>query len=49
MATALKGERVERAANLRGTSVTDFILEAVEPAATEAIREKAKKGPLFPA
>jgi len=51
MATALRGERVEirmtrrqkrdieRAANLRGTSVTDFILNAVQPAATEAIRE----------
>ena len=51
MATALRGERVEirmthsqkrdieRAANLRGTSVTDFILEAVQPAATEAIRQ----------
>jgi uncharacterized protein (DUF1778 family) len=30
---------IERAANLRGTSVTDFILEAVQPAATEAIRQ----------
>ena len=51
MATALRGERVEirmtrtqkraieRAANLRGTSVTDFILNAVQPAATEAIQE----------
>ena len=51
MATALRGERVEirmtrtqkrdieRAANLRGTSVTDFILATVQPAATEAIRE----------
>lgn len=51
MTTALRGKRVEirmtraqkrdieRAANLRGTSVTDFILNAVQPAATEAIRE----------
>ena len=51
MATALRGERVEirmtrtqkrdieRAANLCGTSVTDFILNAVQPAATVAIRE----------
>jgi len=51
MATALRVERVEirmtrmqkrdieRAANLRGTSVTDFILNAVQPAATETIRE----------
>jgi uncharacterized protein (DUF1778 family) len=51
MATALRGERVEirmtrmqkreieRAAKLRGTSLTDFILNAVQPAATEAIRE----------
>jgi len=51
MATALRGERVEirmtraqkrnieRAASLRGTSVTDFILNAVQPAATETIRE----------
>jgi uncharacterized protein (DUF1778 family) len=51
MATAQRGERVEirmtraqkrtieRAASLRGTSVTDFILNAVQPAATEAIHE----------
>jgi uncharacterized protein (DUF1778 family) len=51
MATILRGERVEirmtrvqkrnieRAATLRGTSVTDFILSAVQPAATETIRE----------
>ena len=51
MATAQRGERVEirmtrtqkrnieRAASLRGTSVTDFILNAVQPAATETIRE----------
>ena len=51
MPAALRGERVEirmtraqkrnieRAASLRGTSVTDFILNAVQPAATEAIRE----------
>jgi uncharacterized protein (DUF1778 family) len=51
MPTALRGERVEirmtraqkrnieRAASLRGTSVTDFILNAVQPAATETIRE----------
>ena len=51
MATAQRGERVEirmtraqkrnieRAASLRGTSVTDFILNAVHPAATETIRE----------
>ncbi len=51
MPTALRGERVEirmtpaqkrnieRAARLRGTSVTDFILNAVQPAATETIRE----------
>jgi uncharacterized protein (DUF1778 family) len=51
MATALKGERVEvrmtrtqkraieRAARLRGTSVTDFILNAVQPLAAAAIRE----------
>jgi len=51
MATAQRAERVEirmtraqkrnleRAARLRGTSVTDFILSAVQPAAAEAIRE----------
>jgi uncharacterized protein (DUF1778 family) len=51
MAMALRGERVEvrmthaqkrdieRAAKLRGTSVTDFILNAVQPAAREAIEE----------
>lgn len=51
MATALRAERVEirmtpaqkqnieRAASLRGTSVTDFILNEVQPAATATIRE----------
>jgi len=51
MATALRGERVEirmtrtqkrdieRAANLRGTSVADIIVNAMQIAATEAIRE----------
>lgn len=51
MATALRAERVEiratqtqketieRAASLSGTSVTDFILNQVMPAATAAIRE----------
>lgn len=51
MAVALRVERVEirmtraqkknieRAASLRGTSVTDFILNQVQPAATAAIRE----------
>ena len=51
MATAQRGERVEirmtktqkrhieRAASLRGTSVTDFILDEVQPAATATIQE----------
>jgi len=51
MAVALRAERVEirmtpaqkenleRAASLRGTSVTDFILNEVQPAATATIQE----------
>jgi len=51
MAAALRAERVEirmtpaqkenleRAASLRGTSVTDFILNEVQPAATATIQE----------
>jgi uncharacterized protein (DUF1778 family) len=51
MAVALRAERVEirmtpeqkenieRAASLRGTSVTDFILNEVQPAATATIEE----------
>lgn len=51
MATARRAERleirmtvaqkrnIERAATLRGTSVTDFILSEVQPAATATIRE----------
>jgi uncharacterized protein (DUF1778 family) len=51
MATALRAERVEirmtpvqkenieRAATLRGTSVTDFILNEVQPAAAATIEE----------
>jgi uncharacterized protein (DUF1778 family) len=51
MATALRAERVEirmtpaqkenieRAASLRGTSVTDFILNEVQPAAAATIEE----------
>ncbi len=50
MATARRAERleirmtraqkqnIERAATLRGTSVTDFILNEVQPAATATIR-----------
>ena len=51
MATVVRAERVEirmtpaqkqnieRAAGLRGTSVTDFILNAVQPAANATIQE----------
>jgi uncharacterized protein (DUF1778 family) len=51
MATALRAERVEirmthaqkenieRAARLRGTSITDFILNEIQPVATATIQE----------
>ena len=37
--TRAQKENIERAASLRGTSVTDFILNEVQPAATATIRE----------
>jgi uncharacterized protein (DUF1778 family) len=37
--TPAQKENIERAASLRGTSVTDFILNEVQPAATATIRE----------
>jgi len=37
--TPAQKENLERAAVLRGTSVTDFILNQVQPAATATIRE----------
>ena len=37
--TPAQKENIERAASLRGTSVTDFILNEVQPAATAAIQE----------
>jgi uncharacterized protein (DUF1778 family) len=37
--TPAQKENIERAARLRGTSVTDFILNAVQPAATATIQE----------
>ena len=37
--TPAQKENIERAATLRGTSVTDFILNEVQPAATATIRE----------
>jgi uncharacterized protein (DUF1778 family) len=37
--TPAQKENIERAACLRGTSVTDFILHEVQPAATATIQE----------
>jgi uncharacterized protein (DUF1778 family) len=37
--TPAQKENIERAASLRGTSVTDFILNEVQPAAMATIRE----------
>lgn len=37
--TPTQKRTIERAANLRGTTVTDFILQEVQPAAEAAIRE----------
>jgi uncharacterized protein (DUF1778 family) len=37
--TPAQKENIERAASLRGTSVTDFILNEVQPAATATIQE----------
>lgn len=36
--TRAQKENIERAASLRGTSVTDFILNEVQPAATATIK-----------
>ena len=37
--TPVQKQKIERAASLEGTSVTDFILNQVQPAATAMIRE----------